>query len=146
MVAANSSPTALLINTKTDAIGWSHLPEQDCWALSREIACPSRIIGLEDLMRTATILTAGGLDEVAKSSGVSIRALLSEFTSEGGKALALEPTKEKAAEYLDWAKGKYVPLVEYWLASGIAADRRAACRPEGRPRESGAEDWQLVCR
>lgn len=90
LVTSNSTPAVLLLNKRTNQIGFSPLNEQDCWALARDIVCPSRRYKLDDLLSKATLIDPGSIPNKA--------------------------THEEAVAYLKGTAGKYVPLVEYWSA------------------------------
>lgn len=90
LVTSNSTPAVLMLNRMTNQAGFAPLNEQDCWALARDIICPSRRYTLADLLSRATIVDPHSLPE--------------KFS------------RDEAAAYLKQAAGKTMPLVEYWLA------------------------------
>lgn len=114
IVAANSTPGVLLFNSVTGELGFTNTDEWDCWALSDRLACPSGERSIASLVEAARITTPD-----------TAPAMAQELTSEGGLRLkavieANGDVPAAAAEYLLWARGKPVPIVEFWVARSLA--------------------------
>lgn len=120
MLTSNSATGVILFNQATKQIGSADLHEQDCWAMSDRIVCPSGQYDLSRLFEHATVIAPGSLGKVAKSLDIKPNTLLDELTSRGGLILKNDLTRSAALAYLKWAKGRTVPFMEYWIAWGIA--------------------------
>lgn len=125
LVASMSAPAALLINGATGEMAFAATGEFDCWAAVDDLMCPSRRYSIDDLLALSKrVMPSADPDDIARGMGISVAELLDELVSEGAQklkeAVAEANPTPAAREYLTWADGKSVPIVEYWIATALA--------------------------
>jgi hypothetical protein len=137
-IVSNSTPAVLLYQRSTGVLGWSKTQEWDCWANDHEVLCPRRRYAIADLVAHSRIASsAKDMEAISESLGTTRSRLLDEFTSIQGKALrdAIDQKSNVEAavlRYLAAAKGRPVPLVEYWLATRLSETPLSPKREEGK--------------
>jgi hypothetical protein len=55
-IVGNSSPVALLFDARSGEMSISQIDEFNCWAMRRDISCPSRHLSVQELAKRATPL------------------------------------------------------------------------------------------